>query len=36
MNEIYKNIGKGLFGYEVKKFIFGLKKEYEWLKLIYF
>ncbi len=35
MNETYKNTGKGLSGYEVKKLIPGLKKEHEWLKLTY-
>ncbi|NES72960.1 MAG: helix-turn-helix domain-containing protein, partial [Okeania sp. SIO2D1] len=35
MNETYKNTGKGLSGYEVKKLIPSLKKEHEWLKLTY-
>lgn len=35
MNETYKNTGKGLSGYEVKKLIPELKKEHEWLSLAY-
>ena len=35
MNETYKETGKGLSGYQVKKQIPELKKEYEWLKLTY-
>ncbi|NES63936.1 MAG: IS200/IS605 family element transposase accessory protein TnpB [Okeania sp. SIO2D1] len=35
MNETYKNTGKGLSAYEVKKLIPSLKKEHEWLKLTY-
>ncbi len=35
MNETYKETGKGLSGYEVKKLIPQLKKEHEWLKLTY-
>ena len=35
MNQTYKETGKGLSGYEVKKQIPQLKKEYEWLKLTY-
>ena len=35
MNKTYKNTGKGLSGYEVKKLIPSLKKEHEWLKLTY-
>jgi putative transposase len=35
MNQTYKDTGKGLSGYEVKKQIPQLKKEYEWLKLTY-
>lgn len=35
MNETYKETGKGLSGYAVKKYIPQLKKEYEWLKLTY-
>ena len=35
MNRIYKDTGKGLSGYAVKKQIPQLKKEYEWLKLTY-
>jgi putative transposase len=35
MNEIYKETGKGLSGYQVKKQIPQLKREYEWLKLTY-
>ncbi|EAZ88026.1 RNA-guided endonuclease InsQ/TnpB family protein, partial [Crocosphaera chwakensis] len=35
MNQTYKETGKGLSGYEVKKRIPELKKEYEWLKLTY-
>ncbi|MGL6136449.1 MAG: helix-turn-helix domain-containing protein, partial [Planktothrix sp.] len=31
MNQTYKETGKGLSGYEVKKIIPTLKKEYEWL-----
>ena len=35
MNQIYKDTGKGLSGYAVKKQIPQLKKEHEWLKLTY-
>ena len=35
MNQTYKETAKGLSGYEVKKIIPQLKKEYEWLKLTY-
>jgi putative transposase len=35
MNQTYKETGKGLSGYQVKKQIPELKKEYEWLKLTY-
>jgi putative transposase len=35
MNETYKQTGKGLSGYQVKKQIPQLKCEYEWLKLTY-
>jgi putative transposase len=35
MNQTYKETGKGLSGYEVKKIIPQLKKEYEWLSLTY-
>jgi putative transposase len=35
MNQTYKDTGKGLSGYQVKKQIPQLKKEYEWLKLTY-
>ncbi|WP_013322657.1 RNA-guided endonuclease InsQ/TnpB family protein [Gloeothece verrucosa] len=35
MNQTYKDTGKGLSGYEVKKIIPQLKKEYEWLSLAY-
>jgi len=35
MNQTYKETGKGLSGYEVKKLIPQLKKEYEWLSLTY-
>ena len=35
MNETYKETGKGLSGYAVKKQIPQLKKECEWLKLTY-
>ena len=35
MNQTYQDTGKGLSGYEVKKQIPQLKKEYEWLKLTY-
>ncbi|MEO0012625.1 MAG: hypothetical protein RLZZ535_1014 [Cyanobacteriota bacterium] len=35
MNETYKETGKGLSGYEVKKQVPQLKKEYEWLKSTY-
>ena len=35
MNVTYKETGKGLSGYAVKKQIPQLKKEYEWLKLTY-
>lgn len=35
MNETYKETGKGLSGYQVKKQIPQLKGEYEWLKLTY-
>ena len=31
INETYKHTGKGLSGYDVKKLIPQLKKEYEWL-----
>ncbi|XWK88069.1 MAG: RNA-guided endonuclease TnpB family protein [Phormidium sp.] len=34
-NQTYKETGKGLSGYEVKKIIPQLKKEYEWLSLTY-
>ena len=33
MNQTYIDTGKGLSGYEVKKLIPQLKKEYEWLSL---
>jgi putative transposase len=35
MNRTYKETGKGLSGYEVKKLIPSLKKEQEWLSLAY-
>ena len=35
MNQTYRETGKGLSGYAVKKQIPRLKKEYEWLKLTY-
>ncbi|NJO98172.1 MAG: IS200/IS605 family element transposase accessory protein TnpB [Pleurocapsa sp. CRU_1_2] len=35
MNQTYKETGKGLSGYQVKKQIPQLKKEYEWLKSTY-
>lgn len=35
MNQTYKDTGKGLSGYQIKKQIPELKKEYEWLKLTY-
>ncbi|MGL5870944.1 MAG: RNA-guided endonuclease InsQ/TnpB family protein [Xenococcaceae cyanobacterium] len=35
MNETYKETGKGLSGYAVKKQIPSLKKEHEWLKSTY-
>jgi putative transposase len=35
MNKTYKETGKGLSGYQVKKQIPQLKCEYEWLKLTY-
>ena len=35
MNETYKETGKGLSGYEVKKIIPQLKKEHEWLSSTY-
>ena len=35
INKTYKETGKGLSGYAVKKQIPQLKKEYEWLKLTY-
>ena len=35
INQTYKETGKGLSGYEVKKRLPALKKEYEWLKLTY-
>ncbi|HHP7229611.1 MAG TPA: RNA-guided endonuclease InsQ/TnpB family protein [Xenococcaceae cyanobacterium] len=35
MNQTYKDTGKGLSGYAVKKQIPQLKKEHEWLKLTY-
>lgn len=35
MNQTYIDTGKGLSGYEVKKLIPQLKKEYEWLSLAY-
>ena len=35
MNQTYKDTGKGLSGYDVKKQIPALKKEYEWIKLTY-
>jgi putative transposase len=35
INETYKNTGKGLSGYDVKKLIPQLKKEHEWLSLAY-
>lgn len=35
MNQTYKETGKGLSGYAVKKIIPQLKKEYEWLTATY-
>ena len=35
INQTYRDTGKGLSGYEVKKLIPQLKKEYEWLSLAY-
>ena len=35
MSQTYRETGKGLSGYAVKKQIPNLKKEYEWLKLTY-
>ncbi len=35
INQTYIDTGKGLSGYEVKKRIPQLKKEYQWLKLTY-
>ena len=35
MNKTYLETGKGLSGYDVKKIITQLKKEYEWLSLTY-
>ncbi len=35
MNQTYLETGKGLSGYQVKKLIPQLKKEYEWLSLAY-
>ncbi|MDJ0599571.1 MAG: RNA-guided endonuclease TnpB family protein [Crocosphaera sp.] len=35
LNQTYIDTGKGLSGYEVKKLIPQLKKEYEWLSLAY-
>jgi len=35
MNQTYKETGKGLSGYDVKKLIPKLKKEHEWLSLTY-
>jgi len=35
INQTYKETGKGLSGYEVKKQLPALKKEHEWLKLTY-
>jgi len=35
MNQTYKETGKGLSGYQVKKIIPQLKKEYEWLTSTY-
>ncbi len=35
MNQTYKETGKGLSGYDVKKLIPQLKKEHEWLTLTY-
>lgn len=35
INQTYLDTGKGLSGYEVKKLIPKLKKEYEWLSLAY-
>ncbi|NET58436.1 MAG: IS200/IS605 family element transposase accessory protein TnpB [Symploca sp. SIO2E6] len=35
MNQTYQETGKGLSGYDVKKLIPQLKKEYEWLTLTY-
>ncbi len=34
MNQTYVDTGKGLSGYEIKKLIPELKKEYEWLSLV--
>ena len=35
LNQTYQDTGKGLSGYQIKKHIPKLKKEYEWLKLTY-
>ncbi|WP_375339313.1 RNA-guided endonuclease InsQ/TnpB family protein [Oxynema aestuarii] len=35
MNQTYKETGKGLSSYDIKKQIPSLKQEYEWLKLTY-
>lgn len=35
INQTDKETGKGLSGYEIKKLIPQLKKEYEWLSLAY-
>ena len=35
MNQTYKETGKGLSSYEVKKLIPKLKQEHQWLKLTY-
>ena len=35
MNQTYKETGKGLSGYDIKKLIPQLKKEHEWLTLAY-
>jgi len=35
MNQTYKETGKGLFSYDIKKKIPSLKQEHEWLKLTY-
>ena len=35
INQTYKETGKGLSSYDIKKQIPSLKKEYEWLKLTY-